>query len=114
MASKSNNDKVSDDLRSHMMGLIEAFQAKKSKNNKVKEDIGSSKTYDVFTDPNLEAHMPSFEKFSSIPSGIGDKHVSASKPTSSNLKRACTRIDSLFIPHLNPGAQPPLMPNGRR
>lgn len=69
-------EKVFDDLKNHMIGLIKAYLAEKSKskNNKVKKEIGKSKNDDApFINPDLEAHIPSFEDSSSFPIRLGDE-----------------------------------------
>eukprot|EP00253_Pinus_taeda_P027317 PITA_27317 len=97
---------VYDDLKAEMQSLIESYNEEKGKNKRLKKDITKSQKDDVlFSDPDFEAYMPSFEESSSFPS-----KVRKGSSSGLNLKRTTTRkgIDSFFVPRTTPSSQPTL------
>jgi hypothetical protein len=57
---------VSDELKVEMQGLLEAFQADKANNKKVRKGVGRSSGGTRF-DSDLQDRMPSFEESSTFP-----------------------------------------------
>ena len=108
--------KVPDDLRAEMLGLLESYQAEKSKNKRVQREIGRSCSSDF-----LERN-PSFEESSSFPSPIHDPipflgnkmlQLVVLVAVHPNLKNPVVALSLSFNPALPLVLSPPLMPNGR-
>jgi hypothetical protein len=113
---------VSDELNAEMMGLLEAFQADKAKNKKVRKEVGRSSGGTRF-DSDPQDRMPSFEESSAFPIPGRDpytnpreevEHIGGSGAGASGSKRPRGNLDSFFLPRTTPGSHPLLMPNGRR
>ena len=101
--------KVFDDLRAEMLGLLESYQAEKSKNKRVQREIGRSCSSDF-----LEGN-PSFEESSSFPNPTQDPYtipreanvgVGGVGSSTSQFKKPRGSLESFFQPRTTPGAQP--------
>ena len=88
-----------------MKNLLESFQVKKTKTKKIKKDIERIQIDDAFHNDH-EGRIPSFEESSSFPVGLGHRDEHVSSPSASSLKRERKGLDSFFVPHTTPGAQP--------
>jgi hypothetical protein len=113
---------VSDELKVEMQGLLDAFQADKDKNKKVRKEVGRSSGGTRF-DSDLQDRMTSFEESSGF-SILGRdpytnpreevEHVGGSGVGASASKRPRGNLDSFLYPVLPLVLSPLLMPNGRR
>ena len=101
--------KVLDDLRAEMLGLLESYQAEKSKNKRVQREIGRSCSSDF-----LERN-PSFEESSSFPNPTHDPYtipreesvvVGGVGSSTSQFEKPRGSLESFFQPRTTPGAQP--------
>ena len=99
-------ENVSDDLKAEMLSFIEAYNEEKGRNKRLKKDISKIQKDDaMFSDPDFEEYMPSFEDSSSFPGKAREGSSSGL-----NLRRtvACNGIDFFFVPRTTPGSQPTL------
>ena len=95
-----------------MQGHLDAYQADKAKNKKVRKEVGRSSSGTQF-DSDLQDIMPSFEESSAFPIPAHDpytnhreEHVCGSGVGASTSKRPRDNLESFFVPCTIPGAQP--------
>jgi hypothetical protein len=105
---------VSDELKAEMQGLLDAFQADKAKNKKLRKEVGRS-SGGIRFDSDLQDRMPSFEESSAFPIPGRDPYtnpreevedVGGSGAGASTSKRPRGNLDSFFVPRTTLGAQP--------
>jgi hypothetical protein len=106
--------KVSDELKVEMQGLLDAFEADKAKNKKVRKEVGRSSSGTRF-DSDLQDRMHSFEESSTFPIPVCDpctypreelEHVGGSGAGALASKKPRGNLDSFFVLRTTPGAQP--------
>jgi hypothetical protein len=103
---------VSDELKAEMQDHLDAYQADKAKNKKVQKEVGRSSSGTQF-DNDLQDTMPSFEESSAFPirgrdpyTNPREEHVGGNGAGASTSKRPRGNLESFFVPHTTPGAQP--------
>jgi hypothetical protein len=111
---------VSDELKAEMQGHLDAYQVEKAKNKKVQKEVGRSSSGTQF-DSDLQGRMPSFEESSAFPipgrdpyTNPREEHLGGSGVGASASKRPRGNLESFFVPHTTPGAQPTIDPKWKK
>jgi hypothetical protein len=104
--------KVSHELKVETQGHLDAYQADKAKNKKVRKEVGRSSSGTQF-ESDLQDRIPSFEESSALPihgrdpyTNPREEHVGGSGVGVSASKRPRGNLESFFVPRTTPGAQP--------